>query len=123
MRGDDDQTSLGHLGQDLPDQLRRLGIEFGRRFVCKDHATGKHDAGDTDAHALPAGEIVAAFRNAGIEPAGQKPFVEQSDMPGRLPQVGAVTGVAIPADRFGQRARRHIDVRRYPIASFGHHLR
>jgi hypothetical protein len=69
--GDDDQTPLGHFGQDLPDQFRRLGIKFGRRLVCENHATGKHGAGDTDAHALPAGEIVPTYRNAGIEPAGQ----------------------------------------------------
>jgi hypothetical protein len=71
VSGDNDQAPLCYVGQDPPDQFCRLGVEFGGRFVCDNDATGKHDASDADAHALAAGEIVATFRNAGIETAGQ----------------------------------------------------
>ena len=89
VRGDDDQAPPRHLGQHLANQLRRLRIEFGRRLVGEDHAAGKQDAGDADAHALPAGEIVAAFRDAGLESARQQPFVEQPDVPGAPPRIAA----------------------------------
>jgi hypothetical protein len=120
---DNDQAPLRHVGQGLPNQVRGLRIEFGGRLVGEDHAAGKHDAGDADAHALPAGEIVAAFRDAGIEPAGQQPFIEQPDVPGRRLQRRLLMAAAVPGDRFGERARRYVDIGRYPVAAFGCHLR
>ena len=81
--GDDDQTLFGHLDQYLPNQFRRLGVELGRRLIGQYYATGQQDTGDANAHTLSAGEIAATFRNAGIEPVWQQPFVEQTDAFGR----------------------------------------
>ena len=67
MRDGDDSTVFHQTFESVHDQLLRLGVERGGRFVeDEDRRVAQDRAGDADALALPAREGEAALAHHGV---------------------------------------------------------